>query len=199
MICQHIENCVGSCPSVKDVPHDMQGVYCQFFNQFRNRRNKFVTVFYAYKRFNNLLMIHKLVIVFVLLGVKQFIYDKAVFFRHGFPDSVSWILRREKTHKFYKSSDSHFIPVIIDFSLTFQPFKLFFRVVNQCAEFRTFLMCKFIAKQHFYFLPYNSRTIVKYMEKCLIFSMQVTHEMFRSFRQVKHRLQIYYFRTHCTD
>jgi len=92
---------------------------------------------------------------------------------------------------FNQLMNSDHIPFInIDLLIVFYFLELLFGIINQCGKLGSFRRGQHFPIERIHFFSNFSRCVIHYMNKCFIFSVQVTHKMFRSLGQLEQCLVV---------
>ena len=194
MMHERVHDLVGMSAAVVDIADDVQVVDGQPFDEIGQSVNELARTSRFQDGVENLHVIDQLVLVFIGLGVQEFIDNEAEDFRHGFTDFRPRIFRRQELgqvdHPFQRRPG----PVIVDLAFAVEHVQLFLRIINKSQQVVLFGLAHLVRKNHFHFFADDAGAVVEDVIEGFVFTVQVTHEVFCPFRQVDDGLQIDDFR-----
>ena len=180
--------CMGT--PVINIADNMQMIHSQPFNQSRQRINKRTGTPRFQNRVEDFGMIDMTVFIFIRLGMKQFIDDEPENRWHRLTYLGTGILGRKQFRQTNQMMERLTGPFVRYQLFAVHKIQFFFWIINECQQVIPFFLTHGIGKEHFHFFPDNTGTIIQYMIKRFIFTMEVAHEMFRSLWQIHDSLQI---------
>ena len=190
VIHQKVHDPVRVLAAVKDIPENVELVDRKPLGQSTERDNELVRAVGIDDRFEDLLVIQRLIVVLVLLRVHQLIDDESEFIRHRFTDFGPCIFGREEPCQKDQPVQDLQIPGPRDRSALLHSLELLDGIIDQRAEFRPLLLRHGIPEDQLDFFADHARAVVHDMLEGLILPVDITQEVFCSFRQVQDRLEI---------
>ena len=131
---EQIKNTVGGVAAVKDIADNVQAVYRQPLDQRRERNHKIIRAKPNYRVQDTAVIAH-LVIVLVLLGMEQLVYDISVLLGHRLAHLGARVFTGQHARDFQHPLQCNAVPFRVGLAFLLEKAQLFNGIINQRANF----------------------------------------------------------------
>ena len=187
---QPVHNFMGVRTAVINVAHNMQMIHRQPFDQIGQRINEGTEAAGLPDGIQNFGMIHIPVLIFVRLGMEQFVQHITEIFRHGLTYFGTGVLGRQKPRQPQQAAQGRFGPGLRHQPHFNQHIQFLFGIINQCTKVLAVPVIHALGKKHVHFFPDDAGAVVQNVVKGFVLPVQVAHEMFRALGQIDDGLQV---------
>ena len=184
-----VHNDFGTGSPVENIAHDMEGIDYKPLYKIANGADTLVGPTGGNDSGNDSVDIGLLVRVDLRL-VQQLLQDIRKFGRKRFADFRSGIFRRYVLAHTYQLVHGNAIPVDHIFFFFLDKFEFLFGIIDEGTQLFHFAFAQSLSENFFDFAAYRSRCIFQHMEECLVFSVQVGQEVFRTFGQIENGFEV---------
>ena len=184
--------------AVVDVSYDVQGIYRQPLDQLAHGYDEIIRTLGRDDRADDDIDIRMFVGLYARL-VQQLLNDVGEFCRQCLAHLRACIFGRNILAHLHQLVQGDEIPVVQVRFLFLYQLQLLFRIINQRTDFLLFAFAQRMPEDFIHLPLYRTRSILQYMLKSLILSMNIRKEVFRTFRQIQNSFQIDNFRTGIGD
>ena len=176
-------------PSVENIPDNVKMIHRQIGNCLRHRHDEAIRDSAFYNRTDNRFII--VIFVRLVIRVQQFVHRIGQISGQTLTDFGAGIFcghRLTNRNKAIYHSGAPFVEVSFAFMAAF---KLRLRIIDQCRKIISVLLAENPSVVFVDFHPDRPRRTLQHMDERLMFSMQITQEIFRALRQRQNRIQVY--------
>ena len=186
---QLIHNNVRPRPSIENVSDNMKTVNSQILNQLTQSHNKFISNSCINNGTDNFFIVYPLIFI-IVIHMKKLVDYIAKFSGHFFTNLGTSVFGRYLLADLNQSVYRNPLPVLRTSPLLNNLVQIPIRIINQVCQLHLLLLRNNIAVGCPDLLPDNSRRAAQQINKCLIFTMQITEKIFRTLGQAADRYQI---------
>ena len=194
--CIHDDMCART--TVVDIPHDVQGIDCKPLDKVAHGDDEVVRTLGRDNRADDDVDIRVLVGLYAGL-VQQLLNDVGELCRQRLAHLRARIFGRYVLADFHQLVQGDEIPVVQVCFLFLYQLQFLFRIINQRTDFFLLAFAQRMAENLIHFSFYRARSVLQYMLKSLVLSMNIRQEMLCSLRQIQNGFQIDDFRTGIGD